>query len=337
MNPELEKKLELFVANKQALTKAYIFENDLNRMISSLTLTGKNRTVDIDRMKEVRKILAGKASAFSSLRYTMEMSVFTKMAVENDPEGYIDNVKEVYDKILGKRIIEYHSFVLAAMAIVDLGKKSDADRIIAKAWDILAHMKKVHPFLADENDFTFTVLLAMTDKDVDTIISDMEKCYSYLKKDLKIKADADSIQSLCEILILSEGDLIEKCDRAAAIFNSFAEHKMKYGSYYEFASIGALVGLDIDKDELVELVIEVAEDMKQNKGFGAFMLSDRERLMFAAMLVMQDLTDNSDLLYDYAVSGVVINNTVAMIVAEEVAALICCSLIVAQNNSSYST
>ena len=30
----------------------------------------------------------------------MEMTVFTKMAVENDPEGYIDNVKEVYDKIL---------------------------------------------------------------------------------------------------------------------------------------------------------------------------------------------------------------------------------------------
>ena len=336
MNAELEKKLELFVENKQKVAKAYVLENDLNHLISSLILTGKNKTADIDHLKEVRKILAGKASAFSSLRYSMEMTVTAKMAVENNPQGYIDDVKEVYDKIVGKRILEYHSFVLAALSIVDLGKKNDADRIIAKSWDILARMKKEHPILADEYDITFTVLLAMTDKDVDTIIREMEECYNYLKKELKIKADSNSIQSLCEILLLSEGDLKEKCDRAAAIFESFKEHKMKYGSYYEFASIGALVGLDMDKDELVETVIETAQAMKQHKGFGAFTMDTKTRLMFAAMLVAQEVSDEKDLLYHYAVNGAVINDSVAMIIAEETAALICCMTIAAQSNNTYS-
>lgn len=333
MNAELEKKLELFVENRQKVAKAFVLENDINYLISSLILTIKNKSVDIEQMKEARQILAGKASAFSSLRNSMEMTVLTKMAVENNPQGYIDSVREVYDKLVGKRIIEYHSFALAALSIVDLGKKNDADMIIAKSWDILARMKEEHPILADEYDLTFTILLAMTDKDVDTIIREMEECYNYLKKELKIKADSNSIQSLCELLLLSDGDLKEKCDRASAIFNVFAEHKMKYGSYYEFASIGALVALDVDKDELVETVIEVAQAMKQHQGFGMFSIDTKTRLMFAAMLVAQDISDKKDLLYEYAVNNMVINNSVAMIIAEETAALICCMAIVSQSSN----
>lgn len=334
MNAELEKKLELFVDNKQKIAKAFIIENELSYMMSSLILANENRQVDIEKMKEVRKILSTKAGVFSSLRDSMEMIMLAKMSLANNPEGYIDDVMEVYNKILGKRVIEYHSFVLGALSIVDLGKKSDADRIITKAWDILDRMKKEHPILADENDFTFTILLAMTDKDTDSIISEMEECYEYLKKDLKIKADSNAIQSLCEIIIMSDGDLKEKCDKAAAIFESFKEHKMKYGSYYEFASIGALIGLDIEKEELVETVIEVSAEMKKNKGFGIFTLYEKTRLMFAAMLVAQEVSDNKDLLYNYSVNGIVINNTVAMIVAEELAAIICSMAIAASNTAS---
>ncbi|MBR3142181.1 MAG: DUF4003 family protein [Clostridiales bacterium] len=336
MREELEKKLKLFVENKQKVEKVCAVEYDLNYMIASLILTGKNKEADVEQIKEAREILASKEGVFSSFRSNIEMAVITKMALSGNPEGYIDDVLEVHSKIVGKRIIDYYSFILAAMTIVDFGKKSDADRIIAKSWDILARMKKEHPILADENDITFTILLAMTDKDVDTIINEMEQCYTYIKKELKVKADTNSIQSLCELIIMSDGDLTEKCDRAAAIFSAFKEQGMQYGSYYEFASLGALIGLDIDKDELVSTVIEVAEEMKKNKGFGIFHTDTRTRLMFAAMLVAQDITDNRSMLYDYTVNGVVISNSIAMIVAEEVAALIC-TMVIASYSDNYTT
>lgn len=335
MNSELEKKLELFVENKQMLEKAFTFEYGLNHLISSLLLTGNDKIADIEKIKESRKILATKASVFSSLRDNMEMVVITKMSLANNPEGYIDDVLEVYNKILGKRVIEYYSFILAAMTIVDLGKKSDADRIIAKSWDILARMKKEHPILADEYDITFTILLAMTDKDIDTIISEMEQCYTYIKKTLKISADSNSIQSLCELIILSEGDLTEKCDKAAVIFDAFKERKMKYGSYYEFASIGALIGLDVPTGELVDTIIEVAEEMKKNKGFGSLSLENRTRLMFAAMLVTENISEKKDPIYEYAVNGVAVNSSIAMIVAEEMAALICVLAIAEYSNNNF--
>lgn len=336
MRAELEKKLDMFVQNRQDISKEYKIEYNLNYLTASLILTGENKTADIGKMKEARQILATREGIFSSFRSNMEMAVITKMSLSNNPEGYIDDVIEIFKKISGKRIIDYYSFILGAMMIVDLGKKSDADRIIAKSWEILARMKKEHPFLADENDITFTILLAMTDKDIDTIIAEMEQCYTYLKKDLKIPADSNSIQSLCELIILSDGDLIEKCDRAAAIFNAFKAHGMKYGSYYEFASLGALIGLDTDIDELVDTVIEVAETMKKNEGFGFMSLDRTTRLMFAAMLTAQVITDNSDPIYDYAVNGSVISNSIAMIVAEEVAILIC-TMVIANYNNTYTT
>ena len=335
MNSELEKKLELFVENKQTIEKAYSFEYNLNYLISSLLLTGMDKVADIEKITEARKILSTKASVFSSLRNNMEMVIITKMSLSNNPEGYIDDVIEVYNKILGKRIVEYYSFVLAALTIVDLGKKSDADRIIAKSWNIIDRMKKEHPILADEYDITFTILLAMTDKDIDTIISEMEQCYTYIKKTLKINADSNSIQSLCELIILSDGDLTEKCDKAKVIFDAFKDRKMKYGSYYEFASIGALIGLDVPTDELVDTIIEVADEMKKNKGFGSLSLENRTRLMFAAMLVSENISDKKDPIYEYAVNGTAINSSIAMIVAEEVAALICVLAIADYSNNTY--
>ena len=335
MNADLQKKIELFATNRQVIGKSFKIEDGLNYMVASLILTELDKEADVEKIKESRKILASKTSVFSSFRNTIELAVITKMSACNDPEGYIDQVIEVYKKILGKKIIESYSYVLGAMSVVDLGRTNEADAIAAKAKEIMERMGKEHPFLTDDDDEAFAVLLAMTDKSVDQIINDMEECYNYLKKTIKIKADSNSIQSLCELIALSEGSLIEKCDKTAELFKAFKEHGAKYGSYYEFASLGALIGLDMDKDELVDTIIETSNILKTHKGFSGWTLSDKERLMFAAMLVTQVVSDNSDIAYKYAVNSAVIGNTVASIIAAEIAAMICVSIIISQSGSYY--
>ena len=326
MNKELQDKIELLAANRKIIGDAFKLDYGLNYIIASLLLTEMGVTADVESMKEARKNLKSKTGVLSSWRGLMELVVITKLSVQNAPDKYLDDVLEVYKKILGKKWIESYSFILGAMSIVDFGRTGDADEIVAKTKEILERMGKIHPFLTDDDDESFAVLLAMTDKSVDQIISEMEECYTYLKKTVKIKADSNSIQGLCELIALSEGPMIEKCDRAAELFNTFAEHKARYGTYYEFASLGALIGLDMDKDELVDTIIEAADILKTHKGFTGWTLSDKERLMFAAMLVTQVVSNKNDMAYNYAVESSVINNVIAAIVAEEVAAMICISI-----------
>lgn len=329
MNTELTRKTELFVSNRQELSKIFKFDHDLNCVVSSLLLTGAGQTVDEERMKEVRRILSEKAGVMSPFRSTIEMVVLSKMYMAADPESYLEDVLEVYGPVRGKRIIEYPSLVISSMTIVDLGRKNEAELIMTKTNEIIRRMRKEHPFLTDEEDLPFAVLLAMTEKDVDTIIRDMEECYNYLKKTVKVKADSNAIQGLSELIILTNGDLTMKCNRAVELFDTFAGHGAKYGNYYEFASLGALIGLKTDKDELVDTIIETADTLKANKGFGNWSLGNKDRLMFAAMIVSGILSDEDDNIYDYAVNNAVISSVITTIIVEQI--MVMNSVIIASN------
>ena len=175
MDSELSRKTDLFIANRQAAGDAFILEYGLNCLLSSLILTGVDKTMDVEKMKELRKLWASKTSVFSSFRLTIEVAVLTKLSIQDNPEAYLDDVLEVYKTVRGKKIIEYYSFIFAAMTIVDLGRKNEAEAIVAKTEEILARMKKIHPFLTDENDYAYVALLAMTTKSVDRIIDEMEE------------------------------------------------------------------------------------------------------------------------------------------------------------------
>ena len=139
-------------------------------------------------------------------------------------------------------------------------------------------------------------------------------------------------RSIC--LLPTDRNLIAKCDRASELFTAFKDHGTKYGSYYEFASLGALVVLDCDKDELVDTIIEVSDTLKQNKGFSSWTLDNKQRLMFAGMLVSQVMSNNDSVLYEYGVNSAVLNNTVAAIISAEIATMICVAVIISSNNAS---
>ena len=199
MDSNLKSKIDLFIQNRQAVGDAFIFEYGLNCMVSSLILTNANRRADIEKIKEARKILASKTSILSSFRVTVELAVLTKMSIQTDPEKYIDDVLAVYKTLRGKRIIEYNCMVLSAMTIVDLGLMNEAANIAKRMESIVDKLSKKHPLLSDESDIAFAVLLALSEKDDDALVDEIEECYVYLKKELKVKADANAIQGLSEL------------------------------------------------------------------------------------------------------------------------------------------
>lgn len=77
----------------------------------------------------------------------------------------------------------------------------------------------------------------------------------------------------------------EKCDRAIALFGAFKDKGAKYGKEYELASLGALIDIDADVDEIVSEVIEVSDHLKGKKGFGVLDMGKDTKLMFGTMLV----------------------------------------------------
>ena len=283
MKEVLERRTKLLVENQSIMSKGFKLEHSLTSAVVAAAFAEEDKVVETDLIKESRKLLKKKQGFFSEFRSYNELIVSARMALSQEPEEYLDQVIEVYNKLQNGKIFGSSYRVLAAMSICDQHKFAAADSLVDKTNELLKGMNKVHPFLTSDEDTCFAVLLAMTGKSVETILAELEETFKILKKNISFHDNA--VFSLAQVLTAYEGSPEEKCKKALDLFNSFKEAGAKYGKGYELASLGSLVDIDADIDELVSEIIEVADTLKGKKGFGMLDMGKESRLMFGTMLV----------------------------------------------------
>ncbi len=283
MREIIEKRTQLLVENQSIMSKGFFLEHSLTNAVVAATFAEKDKTADVNMIKEARKLLKSKTGIFSDLRSYNELTVSARMGLSGNAENYLDELLDVYDKFNKGKVFGSSYRVLAAMSICDQGKYSEAESLIEKTNDLLKRMNKVHPFLTSDEDSCFAVLLAMTDKSVESILDELEETYQILKKDFTFHDNA--VYSLAQVLTAYAGSPEEKCSRALELFDAFKASGAKYGKGYELASLGALIDIDASTDEIVSEIIEVADYLKGKKGFGILDMGKETRLMFGTMLV----------------------------------------------------
>jgi hypothetical protein len=320
MNTDTRRKIELLARNRELLSKRSAFNHGLMLNMAALILTGADKEADVDKIIECRKILRKNTGLFSSFRGRSEMALISKMALARYPEKYIRDVKEAYTKISKGRFAENSYLITAASALCDQGRADNMDKYIDKFDLLYKKMKKAHPFLTYSDDIPLAMLLSLTDKSVDEIVSDIETGYSYLKNRCRIPAGSDPCQAMSEVLAVTGGDMRAKCDKAVRFYYSFYSHKARYSSSHEFGSIATLIDINADTDDLVEEVIEVAEELRHIKGFGFWNIDHKMRLMFAALLVRQAYGDKISSVSNTVANAVAEEIVVTMIISEEASA-----------------
>ncbi len=315
MKEIFQRRSELLVSNRKTIHKEFFLEDSLLITISAATFAEIDKSVDAENLKDCKKLLREKQGIFSELRGNNELTVATKMALSGDPEGYLDNVTTVYKLLQKGKFFDSAYRVIAAITICDAGKISEAESIVEKTNAILKGMKKQHPFLTNDEDTTFAVLLALTDRSVEDILAELEETFPYIKKSFSLHDNA--VYSLCQVLATYDGNIEEKRDKVLDIYEIFKAKGAKYGADYELASLGTLINIDTDKDELVSEIIEVAEYLKGNKGFGMLDMSKQKRLMFGTMIVAGAYAADN-----YKTNASVVGGAVASVIAMQTAMLV---------------
>ncbi len=312
MNSNVIAKCDLLEENYKNISKGFRLENNLLQATVAASYATQAKSVDIEYLKECREILRKKQFFFSNLRGNRELLVACKMALSGNPEKYLEELIEVYDKFEKGTFFTSQYRVLAALSLCDAGKYSEADEIIEKTFAILKIMQKEHPFIANEEDTGLVCILAMTDKSVDQVIEELESTYKSIKKNFKFHDNA--AYSLSQVLTSYEGDVDSKCERIMEIYNAFSDAGEKYGKEYELASLGILIRLNRNVEDLVAEIKETSDYLKNAKGFGGWSMSRATRLMFATLMVQSIYSDDN-----VNSNASVIGSTVAMIIAQEVA------------------
>lgn len=299
----ITEKCDLLVNNRTAIAKKFSGENNLMCIAAGVIYTMADENVDIEKMAECRKLLKEQAGFFSELRKMAELIILSKMTLSEDPKKYVSDLKSVYDKVKNAKFKDSPYLVLACVIICDLGVSDDCDKIIEKAKEIMDRMEKEHPILTSKSDFSFIMFLALSYKDVDTILKDMEEGYDYLKNTYKLNVTGNAMQGLCELLAVTYGEMQSKCDRVVRIYKTFKNHKSAYGSDAEFSTLGILADIDESPEKLVDEIIEAADYLKEQSGFTDKVSDRKQRLMYATLLVADVYSRNADVLHNPLISN----------------------------------
>ena len=317
MTERLRNKCELFLRNRNAISKKFMFEKDMMNIAAGLIFTGADKEADIEKLTECRKILTKHTGFFSEYRDAVKLALLSEMALSENPEQYIEDVKAVYKKLHKGKFRDNSYMVLAAMLTCDHGKQESADEIVEKHNEIMKQMNKLHPILTDSEDISYVILLALSDRSVDSIISDMNEGFDYLKKTRKIKANPDSVQGLSEILALTEVDIKEKCDKVISIYDILKNNKADITGGYAFSALGTLIGVDEAPEEIAREIMEADAFLDGCKGFDEKSVNKNQRLMFAVMLAAESCGSSSSV-----ISNTFINNALGIIKAKQIATMI---------------
>ncbi|MBE5861652.1 MAG: DUF4003 family protein [Lachnospiraceae bacterium] len=285
MKEKIRERCELLKINRKAIAREFSLENDLMSIVAAMIFTDAGREVDLEMLKECKKILAKHTGMFSRFRKNVDLVLESRMAMSDDPEKYIEAVIDTYNKIRKAKMKDNDFTIIAAVLLCELGKTDKINEVMERYDALTKRMEKEHPFLTDATDSSQVMLLAVSERDVDSIVNDIEECIQYLKKACKTKAGSDAVQGIGEVLALEGGNIKERCERVDKMIALFQEKKAGFSGDREVVSLGALADIDAEPEILVDQVIEAAEILKEDKAFSDSSLEKSRRIMYAAALV----------------------------------------------------
>ena len=327
MNQELQERCQLFVENKNVLDKGFVWDGATIMPICAMLHAQNNQTVDVEKMKECRKLLKEKVGVFSGLRSYGEMVLLSKMALSEDPADYLEKTIQAYTLFKKYRLSGDAFTALAAMLLVEHVDMTRWELTLESAQRIYARMKKDHPFLTGTEDVSFAVLMAMSDLPEEWMMQEMEACYKALHKKF---GSTDGLQSLSHVLAMDREETTKKCEAVLELDALFKGKKKKFDSN-GIVMYGSLYMMQLNREEILDAIIEVDAYLKQQKGFGAFSVDSHQRLMYATMLVMNRYEqDNSNMQMS------VLNNVVATIIAEYTAMLVTITVVMLTTSTANS-
>lgn len=312
MNKELLEKCQLFVENKNALDKGFVWDGATIMPVCAMLYAQNNQKVDVEKMKGCRKLLKGKVGVFSGLRSYGEMVLLSKMALSENPTDYLEKTLQAYSLFKKYKLSEDAFTAIAAMLLVEHVDMTRWELTLEGAQRIYTRMKKDHPFLTGTEDVSFAILMAMSDLPEEWMMQEMEACYKVLHKRF---GATDGLQSLSHVLAMNREETAKKCDAVLELDAAFKDKKRRFDSN-GIVMYASLYMMQMNQEEMLDTIIEVDTYLKQQKGFGVFGVDSYQRLMYATTLVMNQYERNEN-----SMQMSMLNNVIATIIAEYTAML----------------
>ena len=306
MEQKLQTNCEQFILNRDLVKKTRKMCGIYLPPVCAHLFCAQGKTVDEERLKACLELIKKRTGVFSNFRGIMELAFACMLALEEEPETALEKALSAYN-LLKKEFMASPYLPLAAFLLKD---ETDVAGHVARGREIYQTMRKEHPFLTSTEDSVFAVMLAFSDKDNQTLIEEMEACYTLLKKDFPY---GNSVQTVSHVLAISEGTPAEKSGKLIELFETLKKSGLKYGKYYELPILAALSTMPVDVRQMAMDMLDVDTWLSHQKGYGFWGVAKSTRLMHAAMILSNAYAGNPSL------NTAALNGTLTMVISQQMA------------------
>lgn len=162
--------------------------------------------------------------------------------------------------------------------------------------------------LTSSEDTVYAAMLALSPRTDEALLDAMERCYRMLKPRF---LSGNAVQALAAVLALDKQSPEDACERTLAIYDALAASGLRYGRGYELPTLGALALAELDPQQLTADLGEGDAFLSKQRGFGAMGIGRRQRLMYAALLLLPNADKTAD--------AAAVTGTIAMLIAQQAA------------------
>lgn len=322
MREELQVLCGNFIKSRDVLKAAFMWE-DAAMVSACASVFMNNDTVpDENRLKEAGQLIKKNTGVFSSFRGNAKLPLVSMLAVSDRPQEKMGKIQAAHQALKNQFYSSEYLALVSAM-LADMIEEGRYEQIAERGKSIYKRMKEEHPFLTSGEDSVFAVLLALSDRGEEELVSDMETCYKNLKKDFP---SGNARQSLSHVLTFSGLEAGEKCGRVCGIYDGLKNAGARYGMNYELATLGSLALLPVGVEIIVNEMLEVNQFLGTQKGYGMLGIDKKTRLMHASMIVSKLHNENSSGTEAAALTG-----TLSFVAAQQAAM---CAVIAATTASA---
>jgi len=311
MRDEVRRRCELLIQNRDTMQEAFKWGHSLLSLSAAHIITSKEKSTDVATLKTCKALLKERTGTFSNFRGNANCAITAMLAVSESAERLLENGLQVHE-MLKRKLRDSAYLPMAAMSIARLAEKERYEEIVDRTKEIYDWIKKEHPFLTSAEDCSFCALLALSEKSVEELVTEAERCYRFLTEHTRYPKN--SVQSLSHVLALFDGNAEEKCEKTMELYEILQACGLKYGNNYELSMLGILAMNHSDYEVLAEDMAEVSTWLSKKKGFGFWGgITLKQRLMFAGMLLQK--TEEQD----GAAETALLQSAIATVVAQEAA------------------
>ena len=325
MRTSLKSLCNSFIESRDTIKETFFWGSSYIYPVAAAVFVDKRVTADRERLEMCGDVLKENTGFFSNFRNYIKLPMVSMMAVSSDPEDKLKKALSVYE-LLKQHFFSSNYLPLASMTISDFVEPIHFEAVAKRTRRIYDLMKQEHPFLTSGEDSVFAALLALSTASDEQIVLNTEQCFDILKPQF---FSSNAVQSLSHVLALCEGSAELKCGRAMELFYKLKDQGYKYGTGYELATLGVLAMLPADLDTIADDIVQVAEYLAGQRGYGILGMTKRQRLMHAGMIVTSDYLDQNASMQAAAVSS-----TISLIIAQQTAMCAAIAAASATNNAN---